>query len=69
MAEEKKKDRGRWFREMKSELKKVVWPNKKTVIKNTGIVLACSAAIGVCIWVFDYVAASGLNLLLSAFGG
>ena len=43
--------------------------NEKTVIKNTGIVLACSAAIGVCIWVFDYVAASGLNLLLSAFGG
>lgn len=69
MAEENKKDRGRWFREMKSELKKVVWPNKKTVIKNTGIVLACSAAIGACIWVFDYVAASGLNLLLSAFGG
>ena len=27
MAEDKKvkKDRGRWFREMKSELKKVVW--------------------------------------------
>ena len=44
MAEEKKvqKDRGRWFREMKSELKKVVWPNKKTVVKNTGIVLLCS---------------------------
>ena len=28
MAEEKKvsKDRGKWFREMRSELKKVVWP-------------------------------------------
>ena len=33
MAEEaKKKDRGLWFREMKSELKKVVWPNKNTVM-------------------------------------
>ena len=40
MAEEaKKKDRGLWFREMKSELKKVVWPNKQTVLKNTGTVL------------------------------
>ena len=29
MAEEKKKDRGKWFREMKSELKKVVWPTGK----------------------------------------
>ena len=69
MAEEKKKDRGRWFREMKSELKKVVWPDKETVAKNTGTVLLCSLGIGVCIWLFDYVAASGLNLLLSAFGG
>ena len=51
MAEEKKKDRGLWFREMKSELKKVVWPEKKTVLKNTGIVIGCSAAIGACIWV------------------
>ena len=68
MAEEKKKDRGRWFREMKSELKKVVWPNKKTVIKNTGIVLACSAAIGVCIWIFDFVATSAVQMLLNVFG-
>ena len=47
MAEEvkKKKDHGRWFREMKSELKKVVWPNKQHVLKNTGTVLLCSAAI------------------------
>ena len=41
MAEEKKikKTRGRWLREMKSELKKIVWPNRQTVIKNTGTVL------------------------------
>ena len=39
MAEEAKKSRGAWFREMKSELKKVTWPNQKTVVKNTGTVL------------------------------
>ena len=32
MAEEAKKSRGAWFREMKSELKKVTWPNQKTVV-------------------------------------
>ena len=44
MAEEKKvsKDRGKWFREMRSELKKVVWPDGKTTAKNTGTVLLCS---------------------------
>ena len=36
MAEEKKvkKDHVKWFREMRSELKKVVWPDRKTVMKN-----------------------------------
>ena len=70
MAEEskKKKDRGQWFREMKSELKKIVWPDKQTVLKNTGTVLLCSLLIGACIWIFDGVAYSAVQMLLSAFG-
>ena len=43
MAEEKKKkDRSKWFREMRSELKKVVWPTASTTAKNTGTVLLLS---------------------------
>lgn len=70
MAEEakKKKDRGLWFREMKSELKKVVWPTRKTVLGNTGTVLLCSLLIGACIWIFDFVAVSAVQMILSAFG-
>ena len=70
MAEEakKKKDRGLWFREMKSELKKVVWPDKKTVAKNTGTVLVCSLMIGACIWIFDFVATSSVQMILNVFG-
>ena len=69
MAEEaKKKDRGLWFREMKSELKKVVWPNRKTVTKNTGTVLGMSLLIGACIWIFDFVAVSAVDMILHVFG-
>ena len=68
MAETKKKDRGQWFREMKSELKKVIWPDKKTVLKNTGTVLLCSLVIGACIWIFDGVAVSAVQMILSVFG-
>ncbi len=68
MAEEKKRDRGLWFREMKSELKKVVWPNKQTVAKNTGTVLLCSLIIGACIWIFDFVAVAAVDMILQAFG-
>ena len=68
MAEEAKKSRGAWFREMKSELKKVTWPNQKTVVKNTGTVLLCSAVIGACIWIFDFVAVSAVQMILNVFG-
>ena len=60
MAEANKKENvfariGRWFREMRSELKKVVWPGKSQIVKNTLTVIACTVIVGVCIWVFDMV--------------
>ena len=70
MAEEakKKKDRGLWFREMKSELKKVVWPTPQKVAKNTGTVILYSVIFGACIWVFDFAAVSLVQMILSVFG-
>lgn len=69
MAEEKKvnKDRFKWFREMRSELKKVVWPNGETTMKNTGTVLLCSLAVGAVIWIFDAVAVLAVNTLIGLF--
>ena len=69
MAEEKKvkKDYGKWFREMRSELKKVVWPSGNTVMKNVLTVLAVTLVIGACIWVFDAVAALVIKFLLGLF--
>ena len=67
MAEEKKRDRGLWFREMKSEMKKVIWPDRKTVAKNTGTVLLCSLLIGACIWIFDFVASTAVEMILGLF--
>ena len=69
MAEEKKvsKDRGKWFREMRSELKKVVWPDGKTTAKNTGTVILCSLGVGVFIWVFDAVAVLAVKTLVGLF--
>ena len=62
-----KKDRGQWFREMRSELKKVVWPDGKTTAKNTGTVILCSLGVGVFIWVFDAVAVLAVNTLVGLF--
>ena len=68
MAEEKKKDRGRWFREMRSELKKIVWPTPQKTAKDTGTVLLFSLLVGVCIWIFDYAAYSAVQLLIGLAG-
>ena len=54
----------RYFRELRSELKKVVWPTPKQVLKNTLIVLACVLIVGAFIWVFDYVAGWGITSLV-----
>ena len=59
----------RYFRELRSELKKVVWPTPKQVLKNALIVLACVVVVGVFIWLFDFVAQFGINALISAFKG
>ena len=58
----------RWFREMKSELKKVQWPTKKQTVNNTAIVIACVLIVGLFIWVFDFVATSVIDLLISLLG-
>ena len=56
----------RYFRELRSELKKVVWPTPKQVLKNTLIVVACVLVVGVFIWLFDLVAQVGIDALIKA---
>lgn len=59
----------RWFREMSSELKKVVWPTKRQMINNTLIVLACVLVVGIFIWVFDGVSGVVVNGIISLVKG
>ena len=46
----------KWFREMKSELKKVIWPNAKTLRNNVFVSIGMMLVSAVAIWVFDGVA-------------
>lgn len=57
----------KYFRELKSELKKVVWPTPKQVLKNTLIVVASVIVIGICIWLFDFVAQVVIDFLINVF--
>ena len=72
---EKTKDFGKrvakWGRELKSELKKVVWPTKKQVINNSTIVLVVVAVLTVTLWlmdlIFESVILNGLLRLITGF--
>ena len=55
----------RYFRELRSELKKVVWPTPKQVLKNTVIVVTCIVIVGIFVWMFDLAATEGIQALLS----
>ena len=57
----------KYFRELKSELKKVVWPTPQQVGKNTLIVGACCGIVGLVIWLFDLVANAGINVIIALF--
>ena len=59
---------GRWFRELKIELKKDVWPTGKQTLNNTIIVIVCCIIVGICIWLFDWLASSVISALLALFG-
>ena len=57
----------RYFRELRSELKKVVWPTPQQVGKNSLIVVACVLVVGAFVWVFDFVARIGIDGLIQLF--
>lgn len=44
----------KFFRDTKSEIKKIVWPTPKSTFKNTGIVLLAMILVGVVIFGLDY---------------
>lgn len=57
MAEEKKgnifKRIGRFFKDVKAELKKVTWPTKNQAVKNTVVVLIFLIVIGLFVFLID----------------
>lgn len=54
----------KFFKDLKGETKKIVWPNAKTVLKNTGIVLAVVLIVGIGIWLIDWGLSAGIDAIL-----
>ena len=58
----------RWFREMRSELKKVVWPTPRQVTNNSWIVIVTVLAVGLVIAGLDWFMMTVINALAGITG-
>ena len=58
----------KWFREMKSELKKVVWPTRKDLFNNTLVSVVVMIASAIVLWGFDMLASGLVHALINIAG-
>lgn len=59
-----KKSVVKYFKDARSEFKKVVWPSRKQVINNTVVVLVSMIVSGLAIWGMDTVFMFLIKLML-----
>ena len=59
-----KKQKKSWFKGLKAEFKKIIWPDKKTLVKQTVAVITCSVILGAIIAVVDALIQYGIDFLV-----
>ncbi|HJD04010.1 MAG: preprotein translocase subunit SecE [Mediterraneibacter sp.] len=64
MAENTKTQKKNWFKGLQAEFKKVVWPDKKTLARQTTAVVAVSVVLGAVIAVIDVILRYGIDFLV-----
>ena len=58
----------KWFRGMKSELKKVIWPTGQQLFNNTLVSVVVMVASALVLWGFDLLAGGLVNALIKLAG-
>ena len=63
MGEEKTQKKS-WFKGLKAEFNKIVWPDKMTLAKQTAAVVSVTVVLGALIAVIDFLVQHGVDLLV-----
>ena len=66
MSENTKTQKKSWFKGLQAEFKKIIWPDKKTLAKQTTAVVAVSVVLGAVIAVIDAILRYGIDLLVNS---
>ena len=59
-----KKQKKSWFKGLKAEFSKIIWPDQKSLTKETIAVLVISVLLGVIIAIVDFIARIGIEFLV-----
>lgn len=63
MSEEKTQKKS-WFKGLGKEFKKIIWPDKMTLAKQSAAVVSVSLVLGVIIAIIDFLVRNGIDLLV-----
>ena len=64
MSEKTKTQKKSWFKGLQAEFKKILWPDRRTLARQTTAVVAVSVALGAVIAVIDAILRYGIDLLV-----
>ena len=53
-----------WFTGLKAEFKKIIWPEQKSLVRQTVAVVAVSVIVGLIITLMDTLIQYGVNFLV-----
>ncbi len=53
-----------WFKGLKAEYKKIIWPDKKSLTKQPIAVVATSVALGIIIKILDVIMTYGIDAII-----
>lgn len=53
-----------FFKGLQTEYKKIIWPDKDTVVKQTGAVVSVAIALGLIIAAIDTIIVFGLHFVI-----
>ena len=59
-----KKQKKNWFKGLKAEFSKIIWPDRQSLTKETVAVLAVSVLLGVIIAVVDLIVRFGIEYIV-----
>ena len=68
--ESSKKQQGKiakWFKDLKMELKKVVWPTPKQTLKGSAVAIVMMVVCAIVLWGFDSAAQAVVKALINIF--